>query len=131
MVVRALAVAATALVVTAVSTVKPAPAASALPSQSQLLATAQQGLATIQRLAWNPKLGWYDDFLYGGSEHMPLARLWSAYPLFEALAGVTAADPTAANKAALEHFADRAAQLYWNPNLKPVGGYEWYPGLRS
>ena len=131
MIAKALVLAALALVVIAARPAAPVRAASAPPTREQLLATAQQGLATLKRLAWNSKLGWYNDFLYGGAEHMPLARLWSAYPLFEALAGVAAADPSAANKAALRRFADKAAQLYWNPNLKPVGGYEWYPGLRS
>lgn len=139
MAVKALAVIAVVLALAAVaSSAPPARAAATLPSraqlqqlQEQLLSTAQQGVATVQRLDWDAKLGWYDDFLYGGDEHMPLARLWSAYPLFETLAGLAAADPTAANKAALRRFADKAAQLYWNPRLKPFGGYEWYPGLRS
>ena len=138
MLAKALAVVALAAVAVAASTAPPARGASTLPStaqlrtlRAQLLSTAEQGVATVSRLTWNAKAGWYNDFLYNGAGHMPLARLWSAFPLFETLAGIAAADPTAANRTALRQFADKAAQLYWNPKLKPVGGYEWYPGLRS
>jgi len=110
-----------------------------LPARSQLvqdrqvfLQTAEQGLAAARKYFWNAKAGWYDDFLFTpANTSTPLARLWSAYPLFETLAAVAVADPSPANKAALRSFANQAATLYWNPNLKPLGGYEWYPGLRS
>jgi hypothetical protein len=99
-------------------------------NRQALLASAQQGLVDAQKGWWNAKAGWWNDMLYDTS-HMPLARLWSAYPLFETYIAIATADRTPANKAALRRFADRAADLYWNPNLVPVGGYEWYPGLRS
>ena len=56
--------------------------------------------------------------------------LWSAFPLFEALDAVALADPTPANRRAVETFA-RGAERYFDPNLKPVGGYTWYPGMTN
>lgn len=91
------------------------------------LATAQQGLAEVQAHWWDAKDGWYYDTYNRQPPAMPLARLWSAYPLFETLDAVAVAQPTAANKAALETFADAAAQLYWNADARPYGGYDWYP----
>jgi len=100
-------------------------------SRDALLAAAQQGLVDVRRHYFDAQRGWYLDTADRPDLHMPLARLWSAYPLFETLVAVAEADPTPANKNALRRFADRAATLYWNPKLVPVGGYEWYPGLRS
>jgi hypothetical protein len=58
---------------------------------------------------------------------MPLAYLWSAYPLFEAIDAVAIADPTAANRATVENFATRA-EGHWNAELKPRGGFAYYRG---
>lgn len=95
------------------------------------LSEAQQGVALVQTHWWNAKAGWYNDTFNGQPPSMPLARLWSAYPLFETLDAIAVAQPTAANKAALVAFADKAAKLYWNPDTKPVGGYGYYPGMRG
>jgi uncharacterized protein YyaL (SSP411 family) len=92
------------------------------------LTTAQKGLDAVQAHWWDAQDGWYYDTYNHQPPSMPLARLWSAYPLFETLAGVALAQPTAANKAALTAFANKAAILYWNPNAK---GYGYYPGMRS
>jgi hypothetical protein len=94
------------------------------------LSTAQQGLELVLAHWWNAQTGWYNDTFNAKPPSMPLARLWSAYPLFETYVAVTAAQPTTANAAALTTFADAAATLYWNPNVKPYGGYGWYPGQR-
>jgi len=91
------------------------------------LATAEQGLADIRAHWWDAQAGWYYDTYNRQPPSMPLARLWSAYPLFETLVAVAVAQPTAANKAALEHFADAAERLYWNTAVPPYGGYDWYP----
>jgi uncharacterized protein YyaL (SSP411 family) len=127
-----IAVAAVALAVLSAAAFAGTPTKTALEQARQTyLATAEQGLADVHKRFWDAQRGWYDDFVNDPNDHMPLARLWSAYPLFETLAGVVAADPTSANKAALRDFADKGADLYWNPKLVPVGGYEWYPGLRA
>jgi hypothetical protein len=91
------------------------------------LARAQEGLADVQAHWWDARDGWYYDTYNRQPASMPLARLWSAYPLFETLIAVATAQPTAANEAALEQFADAAARLYWNSDVKPYGGYDWYP----
>jgi Glycosyl hydrolase family 76 len=95
------------------------------------LSVAQQGVYLVNTHWWNNKAGWYNDTFQGLPPSMPLARLWSAYPLFETLNAIAVAQPTAANKAALATFADKAAKLYWNPDTKPVGGYGYYPGMRG
>ncbi|MBV8562368.1 MAG: hypothetical protein JOZ56_04700 [Actinobacteria bacterium] len=92
------------------------------------LSTTQQGLADIQAHWWDAKDGWYYDTFNQQPPNMPLARLWDVYPLFETLVAVAEAQPTQANVSALTSFASNAAQLYWNPNLQPYGGYGWYPG---
>ena len=107
-----------------------------LPSRAQLLADranflqlAEQGLKKTKQLWWNEKLGWYDDRL-NDIDRLPLATLWSAYPLFEATNAVAIAHPTAANKAAVNFFA-RKAEKYWDPNIKPFGGFSYYYTARG
>jgi uncharacterized protein YyaL (SSP411 family) len=95
------------------------------------LLTADQGLADVQTHWWDAQAGWYYDTYNRQPSQMPLARLWDAYPLFETKIAVAVAQPTAANKAALERFASAAASLYWNPDARPYGGYAWYPNQRS
>ncbi|HEY2072191.1 MAG TPA: glycoside hydrolase family 76 protein [Gaiellaceae bacterium] len=100
-------------------------------SKAAYLSLAQQGVSDVRQHWWNASEGWYNDTYNGAPPSMPLARLWSAYPYFETLVGIEIAQPTAANKAALTAFADKAASLYWNPNIKPYGGYGYYPGMSS
>jgi len=100
-------------------------------SKASYLTLAQQGIADVRAHWWNSQAGWYNDTYNAQPPSMPLARLWSAYPLFETYVGVALAQPTAANKKALTDFADSAASLYWNPNIKPYGGYGYYPGMSS
>ncbi len=95
------------------------------------LSTTQEGLADVRAHWWDADAGWYYDTYNREPPTMPLARLWSAYPLFETLIAVAQAQPTPANEAALTTFADDAARLYWNPNARPYGGYGWYPGQRD
>jgi hypothetical protein len=90
------------------------------------LALAKDGLAAARRAWWNARLGWYDDELVP-RRSMPLAYLWSVFPLFQAYTAVAVAEPTKANRAALDAFA-RGAERYWNPLLRPAGGYAYYPG---
>ncbi len=95
---------------------------------AQFLALAEADLARTQRVFWNPRLHWYDQRLSHAHPDKPLASLWSSVPLFEALDAVAIADPTAANRAEVRAFV-RGAERYYNPNLRPVGGYEKYPGI--
>jgi Glycosyl hydrolase family 76 len=55
----------------------------------------------------NVPLRWYDERL-GVHTGYPLATIWGAVPLFEALAAIAAADPTAATRGALKTFAEGA-----------------------
>jgi Glycosyl hydrolase family 76 len=95
------------------------------------LGIAQQGLSDVQNHWYDAEDGWYYDTYNRQPPSMPLARLWSAFPLFETLDGIALAQPTPANKAALQRFADAAARLYWNPYTKPFGGYDWYPNYAT
>jgi hypothetical protein len=88
---------------------------------------AENGIAAARARWWNPTLGWYDDSLSPKNPGMPLAYLWSAFPLFEAIDAVAIADPTAAHKLAVEQFA-AGAERYWNGALRPIGGFAYYPG---
>jgi uncharacterized protein YyaL (SSP411 family) len=102
-----------------------------LPGKAQVVADraaflrlAEQGLQQTKQLWWNSKLGWYDDRLED-TDRLPLATLWSAYPLFEATSAVAIAHPTAENKAAVNAFAAKAAK-YWNPDITKTGAFAYY-----
>jgi hypothetical protein len=102
----------------------------------------------------NVALRWYDERL-GVHTGYPLATIWGAAPLFEALASIAAADPTAAARRALKTFAEGphpppappgahvafrtrgrrpaiavygGAESYWDA---AVGGFAPYPGDRG
>ena len=85
---------------------------------------AERGVADAS-LWWNPKDGWYDDALTGPGNGR-LAMLWTAFPLFESLNARAIAEPSPENIAAVHEFA-RRAERYWNPTLKPDGGYGYSP----
>jgi len=89
----------------------------------------EQGLAQTKQLWWNPDKGWYNDRL-DDQDHLPLATLWSAYPLFEATNAAAIADPTAANKAAVTAFASYA-EKYWDRNIGKTGAYVYYPTVKD
>jgi hypothetical protein len=105
---------------------------SSLPATpAQFLSLAESGLAKTLRVFWNPRLHWYDERVSKRWEPAaPLAHLWAAFPLFEALDTVALADPTAGNRAAVNRFAT-GAERYFNAALKPVGGYAYYPGTTN
>ena len=95
---------------------------------AQFLALAEADLARTQRVFWNPRPHWYDQRLSHAHPEKPLASLWSSLLLFEALDAVAIVDPTATNRAEVRAFV-RGAERYYNPNLRPVGGDEKYPGI--
>lgn len=77
-------------------------------------------------LWWDSRRDWYRERLHGAR----LASLWGVVHLFGATSALAIADPTAARRAAVRTFAHRM-ERYWNPDLKPAGGYVWYPGGRG
>jgi hypothetical protein len=109
----------------------------ALPSLPQLRADraafvglANQGLAAVNRVWFSPQLRWYKS-TPGATGPTPLPSLWYAFPLFEALAARAIADPTEANKQAVDTFAQQA-ENFWDPTIaNGAGGYSWYYGLRG
>ncbi len=106
----------------------PTARSSATEPQSDLQ-IAELGIARAQRLWRNPHLGWYDSVL-DDNERYPLATIWDATPLFEALDAIDIASPTPAHRAAVMAFA-RGAERYWDATLKPVPGFAPYPGDRG
>ena len=59
------------------------------------------------------------------------ATIWGGMVhLFEVKNALAIAQPTAARKRKVRQFAS-TAERYWNPNLRPVGGYGPAPGERS
>ncbi|HTA13770.1 MAG TPA: glycoside hydrolase family 76 protein [Solirubrobacteraceae bacterium] len=99
-------------------------------AQSQsYLQTAEHGVARAERLWRDRRLGWYDSRL-GDRDHYPLATIWDATPLFEALSAIEIAAPSAAHRAALDAFAD-GAERYYDATLRPVPGFAPYPGDRG
>ena len=93
-----------------------APAHARTSSQSHVLALAEQGVAQARSAfadstqgLWNGKrnvpIRWYDERLHQRPRY-PLATVWGAVPLFESLAAVATADPTPANRTALDAFAE-------------------------
>jgi hypothetical protein len=133
--------------------------AAAQGSQAGWLALARSGAARAQSAfsddshgIWNGHrnvpLQWYDERLRSGQRY-PLATIWGAAPLFEALSAIAVADPTPANRRALDVFArgsgppaappgqgphgttnavHRGAEAYWDPAM---GGFAPYPGDRG
>lgn len=122
----------TAAAVAAAATAKPlspAPAGGAVAGEKQLfLRTAQRGVRAARVYWWNEGLAWYDDRRDNSwNTNMPLARLWTIFPLFQAVNAIAIAKPSAANVAAVRRFS-RAVRRYWNPDVR---AYAWYPGMRG
>lgn len=90
---------------------------------------AETGVARAQRLWLDHRLGWYDSRL-GDRERYPLATIWDAVPLFEALDAIDLTAPSPAHRAAVVAFA-RGAERYYDTGLGRVAGYAPYPGDRG
>lgn len=97
-------------------------------SQSYLQ-IAEQGVARAERLWRDRGLDWYNSRLED-HERYPLASIWDAAPLFEALDAIDIAAPTPAHRAEVMAFA-RGAERYYDASLKPVPGFAPYPGDRG
>jgi hypothetical protein len=99
-------------------------------SESQSwLQIAEAGVTRAERLWRNARLGWYDSRL-DDHDPYPLASIWDATPLFEALDAIDIAAPTPAHRTAVVAFAS-GAERYWDATLKPVLGFAPYPGDRG
>ncbi|MBV9213073.1 MAG: hypothetical protein JOZ25_05440 [Actinobacteria bacterium] len=103
------------------------PAGPIRPADSErYLTLAKQGIADARRKWWNPQLGWYNDRLYDHDQY-PLATIWTLFGLFEAIEGVALAEPTPANRDAVQSFAT-VAETYYN---RSMGGYGPYQGSHT
>jgi hypothetical protein len=105
-------------------------ARTAVDSQAQTyLHIAEEGVERARRLWRDRRLGWYDSRL-GDRARYPLATIWDATPLFEALSAIDLAAPSAAHRAALTAFAS-GAERYLDAALDPAPGFAPYPGDRG
>jgi hypothetical protein len=99
------------------------------PVQQRYLALAQTGVSRAEQRFSDRRLGWYDARL-GDREKYPLATIWDIVPLFQSLDAIAIAQPSAANRRAVAHFA-KGAERYLNRGLRPLPGYSPYPGDRE
>lgn len=99
------------------------------PSATRYLQTAEAGVARAERLWWDKNLHWYDSRL-GGHTRYPLATIWDAVPLFEAVDAIDIAAPTPAHRAVVAAFA-RGAERYWDAKLRPTPAFAPYPADRG
>jgi hypothetical protein len=99
------------------------------PAQQHYLSLAQTGVTRAEQRWRDRRLGWYDSRL-GDRERYPLATIWDIVPLFQSLDAIAIAQPTAANRRAVAHFA-QGAERYLNRGLQPVPGYSPYPNDRE
>jgi Glycosyl hydrolase family 76 len=106
-----------------------APAVPLSAAQQRYLALARAGVARAERRWRDPRRGWYDARLRD-RERYPLATIWDIVPLFQSVDAIAIADPTAATRAAVAHFA-AGAERYLNRGLRPLPGYSPYPGDRE
>jgi hypothetical protein len=93
------------------------------------LGIAEQGVARAEHLWRDRHLGWYDSRL-GDRDRYPLATIWDATPLFEALTAIDIAAPSPAHRAAVVAFAS-GAERYYDASLRPTPGFAPYPGDRG
>ena len=119
------------LVVGAGAAVLSLSAAGAVPVRSNVyFRAADDGIGRTKAVWWNPAANWYSQQQHVDSDGpRDVATLWDVFPLFEAIDIVAKAHPTAKRRAAVAAIA-RGAERYWNPDLKPVGGYYFLPFRR-
>ena len=120
----------TALAAVVSNSPPPTPSGGSLPSdQQKYLQLAEIGVKNINRYWFNSRTDWYNDRLAKGQDGK--ASIWTTVHLFSALNGIAEAAPTAANKRAVEWFADHAYGQYWNPQVghirhtrRHIGGFD-------
>lgn len=69
---------------------------------------------------------WYCEYLHCSGTY-PLATIWGAVGMIEAVDGIDLAEPTPAHRRRVELVA-RESERYWDPG---IGGYAPYPGDKS
>jgi Glycosyl hydrolase family 76 len=99
------------------------------PTASAYLRLAEEGVVRAERVWSDRRLGWYDERLNDHARY-PLATIWGAVPLFEALDAVDIAAPSPAHRAAVVAFAN-GAERYYDTGLRPTPGYAPYPDDRG
>jgi glycosyl hydrolase family 76 len=90
---------------------------------------AKRGVADARARWFNSGRSWWVERL-NDTRRYPLATIWGVVPLWEALNARAIASPTAANRSAVNDFA-RGAERYFDPALRPHGGYAPYMGDRG
>src|SRR5205807_7559908 len=100
--------------------------------QTSVLSLAEQGAAQAKGAfkdarhgLWNGHrnvpLSWYDERLRSRIKY-PLATIWGAVPLFESLAAIAPANPSAANRRVLAVFAEGSPPPSSAPGARAAGG---------
>ncbi len=107
----------------------PARPASAASSPASYLQLAETGVVLAERRWHDRRLGWYDERLNDHARY-PLATIWGAVPLFEALNAIAIAAPSPRHRAAVIAFA-HGAERYYDRGLRPTPGYAPYPNDRG
>lgn len=109
----------------------PASPAAESPSTStqSYLKVAEEGVARAEHLWRDRRLGWFDSRL-ADKDRYPLATIWDAVPLFEALGAIEIAAPSSSHRAQLIAFA-HGAERYYDSILRPVAGFAPYPEDRG
>jgi hypothetical protein len=105
------------------------PSAQLKADRAQFLKLARRGVSDARALWWDSRLRWYRD-RRPDHDRFPLATIWSIVPLFESLNAVAIAQPNSTNKRAVKRFAKKA-ETYFDPALKPSGGFAPYPAPRG
>jgi uncharacterized protein YyaL (SSP411 family) len=96
---------------------------------ARYLQLAEQGVARAERAWRDRRRGWYEERLNDHARY-PLATIWGAAPLFEALDAIDIAAPSSAHRAAVVAFA-AGAERYFDRTLRPTPGFAPYPGDRG
>jgi hypothetical protein len=99
------------------------------PVQESYLSLARAAVARAESRWGDRHTGWYDARLHDRDRY-PLATIWDIVPLFESLDAIAIAEPSAADRRAVNRFAG-GAERYLNRGLHPLPGYSPYPGDRS
>ena len=92
------------------------------------LSLAENGLARLHRIWWNPEVQWFTTYPWQPSQGKgDRATAWDFTPVFETYELVAVAHPTPANREAADAVA-RGAEAYWDPAVR---GYAYLPSKET